>query len=97
MGFEKRIRALETRVLSDPLVLHFADGSTRQIRDSGDLLLTLLVGACRGDLSPRHAATLALIRESVSAEDPEGGHMIELLRQCPNGAELNQDDPNRDV
>jgi hypothetical protein len=80
MRFEKRIRALEKRYMSDPVILYFADGSTQPICGDGDFLLTLLTETCGGDLHPRQAATLKLILESVSAREPGGGHMVELLR-----------------
>lgn len=81
MRFEKRIRALEARMITDPLILHFADGSTRAICGQGDFLLRLFKGVFgRADLSPSQAAQLDLIRQSVHAHEPGGGRMIELLR-----------------
>jgi hypothetical protein len=81
MKLEKRIRALEARLTTGAVVLHFADGSTRQICGRGDFLLGLFPGAFGGrDFSPAQAAQLELIRRSVDAEEPGGGHMIELLR-----------------
>jgi hypothetical protein len=70
MRLEKRIRALETRIVSDPVILHFADGTTREIHGWGDFLLDLLAGACGGDLSPRETAQLDLIRKSVDPQEP---------------------------
>lgn len=84
-------------ILSEPVILHFADGSTRPIRGRGDRLLTLLASACRNDLTPGQAQTLAWIRESVSAEEPAGGRMIELLRISQQGPVLSQDGPNCDA
>jgi len=53
MRLEKRIRALEARLISDPVMLYFADGSTRHICGRGDFLLNLLRGACGArELSP---------------------------------------------
>jgi hypothetical protein len=81
MRLEKRIRALESRLITDPVVLYFADGSTRELRGCGDFLLSLLVGACGGaDLSPGQAAQLELIRQSVYAQEPGGARMTEVLR-----------------
>lgn len=85
MRLEKRIRALEARYIWKPVILYFADGSTRQLCGRSDFLLTLLADACRAGLSPGQAALLKLIRESVSAHEPSGGHMLELLRLCANG------------
>ena len=81
MRLEKRIRALEARMLAEPVILHFADGSTREIHGRGDYLLDLFIGSCGGaDLSPAQAADLELIRQSVSAQEPGGARMTELIR-----------------
>ncbi len=86
MNLEKRIRALEARMITDPLILYFADGSTRKLCGRGDLLLSLFEGACGGsDLSSWQAAQLQLIRQSVAAQETGGGHMVELLRCFLNG------------
>jgi hypothetical protein len=74
-------------MLADPVILYFPDGSTREICGRSDFLLTLLVDGCRASLRPGQAETLKLIRESMSAQEPGGGHLTELLRQCPNGPE----------
>lgn len=74
MRLERRIWELETRFLADPEILHFADGSTRELRGKGDYLLCLSQRACGGaDLSPREAADLGLIRQSAGSEEPGGG------------------------
>jgi len=81
MKFEKRVRALEARMITNPVVLYFADGSTRAICGQGDFLLRLLKGVFgRADLSPSQAAQLDLIRQSVYAQEPGGGRMTELMR-----------------
>jgi len=79
--FEKRIRTLEARMLADPLILYFADGSKREIHGPCNFLLHLFVGACGGgDLSPTKAAHLDLIRRSTAAQEPGGARMTELVR-----------------
>jgi hypothetical protein len=86
MRLEKRIRALEARMITDPLVLYFADGSTRELRGRGDFVMGLFAGACGGaELSSMQAEQLELIRQSVSAKEPGGGHMTEVLRCFLNG------------
>jgi hypothetical protein len=85
MRLEKRIRALEARMIADPVILHFADGSTEEIRGPGDFLLSFFAGAFGGvELSPAQTAQLQLIRQSVDAEEPGGGSMVELLRALLN-------------
>jgi hypothetical protein len=81
MRLEKRLRALESKLLTDPLILRFADGSTRTICGHGDFLLRLFRGVFgRADLSPGQASQLDMIRQRVSSTEPGGGHMVELLR-----------------
>jgi hypothetical protein len=78
---EQRIRALEARLITDPVILYFDDGSTRELRGHGDFLLRLFQGACGGgDLSPWQAEQLDLVRRSVAAREPGGGRMVELLK-----------------
>jgi hypothetical protein len=80
MNFEKRLRALEARLVSDPVLLYFGDGSKRELHGPGDFVLRLFRGVFGAEISPTHAGQLDLIRQSVRAEEPGGGHMIELLR-----------------
>jgi hypothetical protein len=81
MRLEERVRALEARTIVDRLILFFADGSTRELRAPRDLLLRLFVAAGgRGHLSPKQAMQLELIRQSVYAEEPAGGRMVEAVR-----------------
>ena len=93
MRLEKRIRALEAAMLSDPAILYFADGSSREIHGARNFLLELLVRACGGaDIPPAQAAQLDLIRQSVDAKEPGGGRMIELVRCALHGPALESGD-----
>jgi hypothetical protein len=80
MNFEKRLRALEAKLITEPVVLHFADGSKRELHGPGDFVLRLFQGVFGADLCPTHAAQLDLIQQCVGSEEPGGGRMIELLR-----------------
>jgi hypothetical protein len=81
MKYEKRIRALESRMLADPVILYFADGSTREICGRADYLLSLFCDACYGgDLSPRQAAELDLIRDSVAAGGASCAQMTQIIK-----------------
>ncbi len=81
MKLEKRIRSLEARLITEPVILRFAEGTTKEICGRSGFLLDLFCAACDGaELDPVQAAQLELIRGSVAAEEPGGGHMIELLR-----------------
>jgi hypothetical protein len=79
MNLEKRLRALEAKLISDPVVIYFADGSTRELHGPGDFVLRLFQGVFGADLSPTHAAQLDLIHRCVGSEEPGGGRMVELL------------------
>jgi len=78
---EKRVRALESRFKSDPVVLYFGDGSTREIHGPRDFLLRLLVAAAWGrDLSPGQQEQLELIRASVDSVEPDGAHLVDVVK-----------------
>jgi hypothetical protein len=65
----------------DPIILHFADGSTREICCRGTYLLSLMRGVCRGeDLSPWQAEQLELVRRSLYAQEPGGARLTEVVR-----------------
>jgi hypothetical protein len=86
MRLERRIWALEARMIGNPVVLRFANGSTREIRGRSGFLLTLFQGAIGGtNLSPTQAAQLDLIRNCVEAQEPGGGRMFELMQALLNG------------
>jgi hypothetical protein len=68
-------------MLSDPVVLFFADGTTQELHGTKDFLLRLSCDLCRGvNLSAEQTAQLDMIRDSVAAQEPGGGHMTELVR-----------------
>ena len=80
MKFDRRIRALEAKMSATPVILHFADGTTRAMCGRTDFLLDLLQSIGGEDVSPDHATHLELVRRSVGADEPGGGRMIEMLR-----------------
>jgi hypothetical protein len=81
MNFEKRLRALEARLNTDPVILYFADGSTRVFCGGHGFLVRLLRGVCgRADFSAGQTAELALIRQCVGSKEPGGGRLAELVR-----------------
>lgn len=83
MRLEKRIRRLETTFLSDPIVLVFADGSTRGIRYQGPGMLSLFMAALSAEQpGPLMREHLDWIRDCVSYVDPAGGHMIDIIKQA---------------
>jgi hypothetical protein len=87
MRLGRRIRALETRMVANPVILYFADGSTRVLHGRKYFLLDLLRSISGENLSSGQAAQLDLIYQSVAAHEPGGGHMVELLRALHAPAE----------
>jgi hypothetical protein len=86
MKIERRLRALESKMFADPVILYFADGSTREICGRADYLLRLFCAACYGgEISPRQAAELNLIRDSVSAGRASCAQMTQLIRAFLHG------------
>jgi hypothetical protein len=81
MRIETRIRKLEAKMITDPIILHFADGTTRELCCRGTYLLSLMGHVCQGeDLSPRQAEQLDLVLRSVWAEEPGGARVTEMVR-----------------
>jgi hypothetical protein len=82
LKLEKRLTALEAKLIAEPVILVFADGITEKITGPRYFLLDLFRASLQGapDLSPVQAEQLDLIHRSVSAQEPGGGHMIELIR-----------------
>lgn len=87
MRLEKRIRTLEAKMLSDPVILYFADGSTRALSGRRYFLLDLFSGVCGSDLSPDHEVQLDLIRRCTFAQEPGGGRIVEAMQSLMGQAE----------
>lgn len=95
MNLKKRIHALESTILQDPIVLYFRDGSTRELRGPRYFMLRLFLAAHGGeDVTPWEAEQLELIRQRVSAREPGGGHMVELVAVAMIAAESVRNDPH---
>ena len=84
---ERRIQALEARLSSDPVILHFADGSTQELRGPRYFLLDLLHAVGRANISASQAALLEAVRKSLWAEEPGGGRLTEVIRILPGPTE----------
>jgi hypothetical protein len=80
MRIEKRIRNLEAKLTPERITLCFDDGTTREIQGPRGFLLKLWPGLSGATLDPDQAEQLDLIRRSIAAEEPGGGHLVELLR-----------------
>ena len=81
MKLTRRVQALESTILRDAIVLHFADGSMRALRGPRYFMLRILkaVGDAEG-ATAWELEQLELIRRCVSAREPGGAHMVELVK-----------------
>lgn len=81
MKLKKRVQQLENKLTASPIVLHFADGSKRELRGPKHFMLKLFTAAQRGaNRTARQAEELELIRHTVHADEPGRGHMVELVQ-----------------
>jgi hypothetical protein len=82
MKFERRLRALEAKMISAPVVLLFGEGTERAISGGRHFLVRLLHGVCQGtDLGTGHREQLDLIRQCAGSSEPGGGRVVERI-QC---------------
>jgi hypothetical protein len=77
----RRLEALEKQISSEPIVLLMPDGRTETLPGHGDYVLDLLGRAVRGDRTPE----MELNARSVSSAEPDGAHMVDLVRALLNG------------
>ena len=81
MNLRRRLDTLEKRLTSEPILLQMPDGRTERLSGRGDYVLDLFSRACRGE----RTAEIELIVQSISAIEPGGGHMLELVRAILDG------------
>jgi hypothetical protein len=77
----RRIERLERGLGDEPILLLMPDGRTELLPGHNDYLLDLLSRTVRGDRS----LDLDLIARSVSSVEPDGAHMVDLMRALLNG------------
>ncbi len=85
-GLRRRILALEERTYADPIVLHFADGSTRVLNGDARRYFALLADGIEGDRGELANA----IRDAVHIDESGGSvQLLAVLLQGPseNGQE----------
>jgi hypothetical protein len=81
---EKRLRALETRVQVDPVILTLSDGTSRKICGSPMHTMRLLRSVFRTDgLTPAEAADRELLRSAITIKEPRG-FLLELAHAILN-------------
>jgi hypothetical protein len=72
----RRIEVLEKRMISQPIVLELAGGSTKSLPGHPSYVLELMMRSFQEDEVPE----LDLIAESVSSAEPRGAHMVDVAR-----------------
>ncbi|HXS13907.1 MAG TPA: hypothetical protein VN734_14485 [Acidobacteriaceae bacterium] len=85
MTLKRRIEKLEKALKADPILLHFADGSTRVLNGRRGMLLNLLEAAMSGNVRSEEKVQLDLISQSVASTEPDGARLCELLRVYVQG------------
>jgi hypothetical protein len=93
MKFEKRILKLEKKLNTDPVILFFADGSTKELQGHSGFLLDLFCAYGRSDMTAAQFALGELIRQSVRSAEPGGARLIELIRALLHGPVTKPDRP----
>jgi hypothetical protein len=77
-NLRRRLAALETQLVSAPILLQMPDGSA--VTFPGEDVLGLLAKAVRGDRTPE----VELLAQSVSSTEPDGAHLVDLARAILN-------------
>ena len=81
VNLHRRLTLLEKHVTSELIVLLMPDGRVDTLPGHNDYVLGLLSRAVRGDRTPE----MELIARSESSTEPDGAHMIDLVRALLNG------------
>lgn len=78
LNLHRRLAVLERQCrISGPIVLLMPDGRTETLRNN---VLDLFASAFHGDRTPQ----VELIAQSISSIEPDGSHMIDLVRAVLN-------------
>ena len=80
-NLRRRLEALEQDLSSEQIVLLMPGGRVVTLPGHNDFVLNLLSRAVRGDRTPE----MDLVARSVSSREPDGAHMIDLVRALLNG------------
>jgi len=80
INLRRRLEALENQLTSEPIILLMPDGRTETLPGRGEYMLNLFARACGGERTPE----MKLIAESISSTEPDGAHMIDLVRALLN-------------
>jgi hypothetical protein len=78
-GIEARLAALEQRLIKEPLVLHYEDGTTEQlcVRD----VVRLFACACRDRHEGKcYSPEVEAIRRAACVDEPGGSRICEMIK-----------------
>ena len=85
MKLHRRLEALEKRLINEPTILTMPDGTTAIMNGDVDYLRHLLGGIFSNrPISSGQAKHLDLIRRSTESREPDGAHLIDLIRALLN-------------
>ena len=85
MKLHRRLEALEKRLINEPTILTMPDGTTAIMNGDVDYLRHLLGGIFSNrPISSGQAKHLDLIRHSTESREPDGAHLVDLIRALLN-------------
>ena len=76
INIQRRLEALERRLVSEPILLLMPNGRTETLRGPRYFALDLFRRACEGE----RTSEVDLIAQSVSSFEPGRAHMLDLVR-----------------
>jgi hypothetical protein len=88
-NLQKRLKALESGMLTGRVTLLLPDGRERELVGPPGYVLRLLSGASSGDLTDQEASDWEAIRRCVGAKEP--GRMIQMIKALMEPADERPD------
>jgi hypothetical protein len=83
-NLRRRLDMLEKQIIDEPILLKMPDDSIEILEARRGYMFDLFSRACDGDRTPE----MELIAQSVGSIEPDGAHMVDLVRVFLNGPNL---------
>jgi hypothetical protein len=95
LKIDRRIEALEKRLITEPTLLEMADGTIETIFAPTDHWLKIFVNLRNPEkLTTKQASSLELVKRSIRSEEPGGAGMINVIRVMLAGPVQRPDNKN---
>ena len=75
-NLHRRLERLEKHLISAPIFLQMSDGSTERILGDANYVLDIMMCALNGE----RVREMELIARSISSDEPNGAHMVDVAR-----------------